>query len=88
MKLIKFIPFAAIVLTSLLPLENKAADAAPDDYTLKRTCRYSGVKYMKVENDTETASWGVWNSTYSQWEGQYMSYQNASTLFQNRCKGN
>ena len=88
MKLIKFIPFTAIVLTSLLPLEYKAADAAPDDYTLKRTCRYSGVKYMKVENDTETASWGVWNSTYSQWEGQYMSYDNASTLFQNRCKGN
>ena len=83
MKFLKLISLSTIALSSLLVLETKAA--IPSDYSQLNTCTHGGKRYYKLQKTDEPASYGVWNDTNGTWAAQYVSYNSATSTYQNKC---
>ena len=85
MKLLKLIPFAAIVLTAFLPFEAKAG--YPSGWTKKTSCTFVNKKYYKLQNTDTPASYGVYSDQDNKWVVENTSYDKATSDYKSVCDG-
>ena len=84
MKLLKLIPAAAIVLTAFTTFEANAG--YPSGWTQKKHCK-SADYYLLQRTDTP-AAYGVWDDNDNAWSIDYVSFDDARDVYDNKCNKN
>ena len=84
MKLLKLIPAAAIVLTAFTTFEAKAD--YPSGWTKKKHC--TSADYYLLQRTDTPAAYGVWDDNDNAWSIDYVSFDDARDVYDNKCNKN
>ena len=84
MKLLKLIPAAAIALTAFTTFEAKAD--YPSGWTEKKYC--TSADYYLLQRTDTPAAYGVWDDNDNAWSIDYVSFDDARDVYDNKCNKN
>ena len=84
MKLLKLIPAAAIALTAFTTFEAKAD--YPSGWTKKNHC--TSADYYLLQRTDTPAAYGVWDDNDNAWSIDYVSFDDARDVYDNKCNKN